>query len=68
MREFDWKSSIIAAFAGGILLIGIVWLYDQILSDPADPLMPHAHIALWGIMGAIVGASVQSAERITGAS
>lgn len=68
MREFDWKSSLLAALAGGVLLIGIVWLYDQILGDPADPLMPHAHVALWGFMGAVVGFSVQAAERITGAS
>lgn len=68
MRDFDWKSSLVAGAAGGILLVLIVWLYDKTLSDPSDPLMPHAHLALWAFMGAVVGFSVQSAERLTGAS
>lgn len=68
MKELDLKSSLLAGAAGGLLLLGIVWLYDQILSDPSDPLMPHAHLGLWFLMGAIVGLSVQTAERFTGAS
>ena len=68
MRALDWKSSLFAGVAGGILLLGIVWIYDQLLSDPSDPLMPHAHLGLWFLVGGIVGFSVQSAERLTGAS
>ena len=68
MKSLDWQSAVIAAGAGGILLIIVVWLYDQVLSDPADPLLPHAHIALWGLMGALIGLSTQTIERVTGAS
>jgi hypothetical protein len=68
MKGLDWKSSLLAVGAGGILLLGLVWLYDQVLSDPADPLMPHAHLGLWFLLGGLVGLSTQSAERFTGAS
>lgn len=68
MKNLDWKSSVLAAFAGGILLVMIVWLYDQTLGDPNDPLESHVHLALIAFMGAIVGFSVQAAERISGES
>lgn len=68
MKKLDWQSAILAAGAGGLLLIIAIWLYDQVLSDPSDPLMPHAHLALWGILGAFVGLTVQSAERLSGVS
>lgn len=67
-KELDLKSSLIAGAAGGILLLLIVWMYDAILSDPESPLMAHAHIVMWFFFGAVVGFSVQTAERFTGAS
>lgn len=68
MKSLDLKSSLVAAFAGGLLLLILVWAYDQIFSDPSDPLMPHAHMGLWFLLGAVVGLGTQTGERLTGVS
>lgn len=68
MKHLDAKSSIIAAMAGGLLLLVLVWLYDQVLSEPGDSLMSHAHLGLWFLLGAIVGLGTQTGERLSGAS
>lgn len=67
-ERFDAKSSLIAAAAGGILLVLVVWLYDKLLGDPSDPLENHVSMLMIGFMGAVVGFSVQTAERLTGVS
>jgi hypothetical protein len=68
MKELDLKSSLFAGAAGGILLVLIVYMYDKLLGDPSDPVENHISLLMIAFMGAVVGFSVQTAERFTGAS
>lgn len=67
MRAIDLKSSGIAGLAGAILLIVVVQMFDYI-EKQQPPLYNAVPLTVWALLGFIVGFSVQTAERLTGAS
>jgi predicted Co/Zn/Cd cation transporter (cation efflux family) len=67
MKRLDIKSSLLAGVAGAILLYLMVQLIDYIESNN-PPWLASATVQQWLMVGFIVGFSVQSAERLTGAS
>lgn len=60
MKPIDALSTLVAAIAGAILLYGIAML---IFSDESNETP-----ALWLAAGAVIGAGVQTAVRVTGVS
>lgn len=67
MRAIDLKSSGVAGLSGAILLIVVVHMFDYI--EKQQPSLYNAvPLTVWALLGFIVGFSVQTAERLTGAS
>lgn len=67
MKKIDIKSSLIAGLAGAILIVLMVQLFDY-LENTQPAWYATASVGQWALLGFIVGFSVQTAERLTGAS